>query len=133
RIAWVNSTYITEDTDALAAQSGAVGTEKAVRYALDAAKYAQVAGLDAEVARKLVMLRTGIVLPAPTTAGAATELSEIAVGLQSAYGKGRGTLNGQPISGADIEAQMGNLEHTPEQFAEMWASWHDNVGAPMKG
>src|SRR3546814_6184022 len=27
---------------------------------------------------------------------------------------------------------MGNLDHTPAQYAEMWASWHDNVGAPMK-
>src|SRR3546814_5271889 len=27
---------------------------------------------------------------------------------------------------------MGNLENTPAQFAEMWTSWHDNVGAPMK-
>jgi peptidyl-dipeptidase A len=132
RIAWINATYITDDTDLLAAQSGAVGTEKAVRYALEAARYAEVPGLDPEVARKLVMLRTGIVLPAPTTAGAATELSTIATKLQSDYGKGRGTLNGQPINGSDIEAEMGNLSHTPAEFAEMWASWHDNVGAPMK-
>ena len=27
---------------------------------------------------------------------------------------------------------MGNLENTPAQFAEMWTSWHDKVGAPMK-
>ena len=27
---------------------------------------------------------------------------------------------------------MGNLKHTPAEFAEMWTSWHDNVGAPMK-
>lgn len=27
---------------------------------------------------------------------------------------------------------MGNMAHTPAEFAEMWASWHDNVGAPMK-
>jgi peptidyl-dipeptidase A len=132
RIAWVNATYITDDTDLLAAQSGAIGTEKSVRYALEAARYAEVPGLDPEVARKLVMLRTGIVLPAPTTEGAATELSTIATKLQSDYGKGRGTLNGQPISGSDIEAEMGDLSHTPAEFAEMWASWHDNVGAPMK-
>jgi len=132
RIAWVNATYITDDTDALAAESGAIGTEKAVRYALEAARYAEVPGLDAEVARKLVMLRTGIVLPAPTTPGAAAELSTIATKLQSDYGKGRGLLNGQDISGSDIEAEMGNLSHTPAEFAEMWASWHDNVGAPMK-
>src|SRR3546814_19630536 len=39
RVAWVNATYITDDTDALAAQSGAKGTEMAVRFALEAAKY----------------------------------------------------------------------------------------------
>ncbi|MBM0169209.1 M2 family metallopeptidase [Altererythrobacter sp. C41] len=132
RVYWVNSTYITDDTDALAAQAGAEGTEKSVKYALEAAKYAQVQGLDPDVARKLNILRNGIVLPAPTTEGAATELNEIATSLQSQYGKGRGTLNGQEISGSDIEAEMGNLEHTPEEFAEMWASWHNNVGAPMK-
>ena len=27
---------------------------------------------------------------------------------------------------------MGNLERTPEELKEMWASWHDNVGAPMR-
>jgi peptidyl-dipeptidase A len=91
-----------------------------------------VEGLDPGVARKLDILRTGIVLPAPTTPGAATELNNIATDLASQYGKGKGTLDGQPISGSDIEAEMGNLEHTPAEFAEMWQSWHDNVGAPMK-
>jgi len=132
RISWVNATYLNDDTDALAARYGSIGTEKSVEYALDAAKYAQVRGLDPVVARKLDILRNGIVLPAPTTPGAADELSTIATDLSSQYGKGKGTLNGQPISGSDIEAEMGNLEHTPAEFAEMWASWHDNVGAPMK-
>ncbi len=132
RIQWVNATYITDDTDALAAQSGAIGTEKSVKYALEAAKFANVAGLDADVARKLDILRNGLVLPAPTTAGAATELNEIATRLNSAYGKGKGTLNGKEINGSDIEAEMGNLDRTPAELSEMWTSWHDNVGAPMK-
>ncbi|HZF44785.1 MAG TPA: M2 family metallopeptidase [Sphingomonadaceae bacterium] len=132
RTQWVNATYITVDTDALAARIGAIGTEKAVRYALDAAKYREVAGLDPDVARKLDILRTGIVLPAPTTPGAADELNTIATDLQSQYGRGKGTLDGKPINGSDIEAEMGNMAHTPAEFAEMWASWHDNVGAPMK-
>ncbi len=133
QVYWINSTYITEDTDALAAMSGAEGTEKSVRYALEAAKYAEVAGLDPVVKRKLDILRNGIVLPAPTTAGAATELNEIATRLNSMYGKGKGTLNGEVINGSDIEAEMGNPERTPAELAEMWESWHDNVGAPMKG
>jgi len=131
-IDWVNATYIIDDTDALAARYGAINTEKQVQYALDAARYAQVRGLDPVVARKLDMLRTSIVLPAPTTPGAATELNEISTELQSQYGKGKGTLNGQPIAGSDIEAEMGELDHTPAEYAEMWASWHDSVGAPMR-
>ncbi len=132
QIYWVNATYITQDTDALAARVGAEGTEMSVNYALEAAKYAGIEGLDADVKRKLDMLRNGIVLPAPTTDGAATELNEIATSLNSQYGKGKGTLNGEEINGSDIEAEMGNLERTPEELAEMWASWHTNVGAPMK-
>ncbi|GAA0866433.1 M2 family metallopeptidase [Sphingopyxis soli] len=132
QVNWVNATYITEDTDAMAARINAVGTEKSVKYALEAAKYASVAGLSPDTKRKLDILRTGIVLPAPTTPGAATELNTIATDLQSQYGKGRGTLNGKEISGSDIEAEMGNLKNTPAQFAEMWTSWHDRVGAPMK-
>jgi peptidyl-dipeptidase A len=129
RVAWVNSTYITDDTDALAAQYGEVGTEKSVKYAVEAAKYQNVAGLSAETKRKLDILRGGLVLPAPTKAGAAGELSEIATKLNSAYGKGKGTLRGAPINGSDIEAEMGT-NRNPEELKEMWVSWHDNVGAP---
>ncbi|UOR08391.1 M2 family metallopeptidase [Qipengyuania flava] len=133
RVLWLNNTYIVHDSDQLAAKYGAEATEKSVRYANEAARYARVEGLDAEVARKLDILRNGIVMPAPVRDGAATELNEIATKLGSSYGKGKGTLNGEEINGSDIEAEMGNLDRTPAELAEMWASWHDNVGAPMRG
>jgi peptidyl-dipeptidase A len=130
KVAWINATYITDDTDALAAKYGEVGTEKSVKYALEAAKYQNVAGLSAETKRKLDILRGGLVLPAPTKPGAAGELAEIATKLNSAYGKGKGTLRGEPVNGSDIEAAMGT-NRNPEELKEMWTSWHDNVGAPM--
>ncbi len=131
-VSWVNATYINHDTDTLAAKYGAELTLKQVAYANDAARYARVTGLDAETVRKLDTLRNGISLPAPNRPGAAEELNAIATSLGSAYGRGKGTLNGQPINGSDIEAEMGNLERTPAELKEMWASWHDNVGAPMR-
>ncbi|MCW2369407.1 M2 family metallopeptidase [Sphingobium sp. B11D3D] len=133
QVYWVNATYLTEDTDALAARVGAKGTEMSVHYALEAAKFEKVPGLSYDTKRKLDILRAGIVLPAPTTPGAAAELNAIATKLQSDYGKGRGTLDGKPINGSDIEAEMGNLDHTPNEYREMWTSWHDNVGKPMRG
>ncbi|HMP46782.1 MAG TPA: M2 family metallopeptidase, partial [Sphingopyxis sp.] len=131
RINWVRENFITDDTDALVAQINTVGTEKTVKYALEAARYAAVPGLSADTKRKLDILRQGIVAPAPTTPGAATELNDIATRMSSIYGKGRGTLDGKTISNSDIEAEMGNPARTPEQLTEMWTSWHDNVGAPM--
>lgn len=132
RVQWVNATYITDDTDALAAEYGARGTEMAVRYALEAAKYQNTPGLSAEQKRQLTMLRSAITLPAPTTPGAAQQLSDISTRLGSLYAKGKGTLNGKPINGSDIEAAMGESRN-PDELKEMWVSWNDNVGAPMRG
>ena len=42
RIAWVNATYITPDTDALNAHFGTIGTEMGVRFANEAARFANV-------------------------------------------------------------------------------------------
>lgn len=132
QVQWINNTYITDDTDAVAAKVGAEGTEMAVKYAAEAARYMQAPGLSADTKRKLDMLRGGLVLPAPGTPEAARELNEIATRLNSTYGKGKGTLNGAPINGSDIEAEMGT-NRNPEQLKEMWASWHNNVGSPMRG
>ena len=131
QVAWINNTYLTDDTDAVAAKVGADGTELSVRLAGEAAKYQALPGLSFDTKRKLDMLRGGIVLPAPTTPGAATELNTIATKLNSAYGKGKGTLKGVATNGSDIEAEMGT-NRNPDELAEMWASWHTNVGAPMK-
>ncbi|MDR6849202.1 peptidyl-dipeptidase A [Sphingomonas sp. BE270] len=129
--AWINATYITDDTDAIAAKFGAEGTEMGVRFALEAAKYAGVPGLSFDTKRKIDLLRNGLTLPAPTTPGAASELSTIVTKLGSDYGKGKGTLDGKPINGSDIEAAMGTVRD-PAKSKEMWVSWHDAVGAPMR-
>jgi peptidyl-dipeptidase A len=132
RAEWVKSTYITDDTDALAAHFGAVDIEMRVRFALEAAKFRSVEGLGYDTKRKLDMLRSGLDLPAPTTRGAAAELSKITTQLASAYSKGRGTLRGESLTGNDIEEKV-RTNRDPEDLKEMWTSWHNNVGAPMRG
>ncbi|WP_066796125.1 M2 family metallopeptidase [Sphingomonas soli] len=132
RVSWINATYITDDTDALAAEYGARSTEMSVKYAIEAARYQKAQGLSAEQQRQLTMLRGAITLAAPTRPGAAAELSDIATRIGSQYGKGKGTLKGQPVNGSDIEAAMGESRN-PDELKEMWVSWHDQVGAPMRG
>lgn len=132
RAEWVYNNFITEDTQAIAADANAEFTEKLVSNAVEAALYNNVRGLNPEIVRKLVMMRTGIVSPAPTAVGGADKVAALSAGMQGTYGKGQGTLEGQPISGSDIEEKMGTVRD-PALLKEMWVSWHDNVGAPMKG
>ncbi len=129
--AWVNNTYITDDTDALNARMSTQATEMSVRLAQEAARFQKAPGLSFDTARKLDFLRSGITVPAPKTPGAAAELGTITTRLNSNYGKGKGTLKGQPINGSDIEAAMGTSRN-PDELKEMWTSWHTNVGTPAK-
>jgi len=131
RAQWVNNTYVNDDSDAVAAYFGTIGTEKGVKYATEAAKYARVEGLDFDTARKLDLMRGALTLAAPTTPGAATELNDIATRLQSAYAKGRARHNGKVITGDVAEELMGTLRD-PKQTAEVWQSWHETTGRPMR-
>lgn len=131
RVAWVNATYITVDTDALAADAEAEGTQMAVAQAVEAARFQHVEGLSDDVRRQLDILRNGITMPAPTREGAATTMAGLSTGLQSTYGRGRATYEGRQVSGNEAEALMGTLRD-PVLLQELWASWHDNVGAPMR-
>lgn len=129
RIAWVNANFITEDTDWLAAKSGAEFTELVVKLANETKRY-QDLDLPTELERKMGMLKAGITLPAPERAGAASELSDIATKLQSTYGKGKGRYKGEEKPGNDLEALMGR-ERNPDLLLEMWISWRE-VSVPMK-
>jgi len=125
---WVNATYITEDTDWLAAKAGAEYTAAQVRLATEAAKFDGIPGLSFDTSRKLEILKQSIV--APAVPGAEDELAGILTGLQSQYGKGKGTYQGKPTPGVELEALMGTVRD-PELLKEMWVSWHNNVGRPM--
>ena len=131
RADWVNNTYVTDDSDAVAAYFGAIGTEKGVRYAKEAARWAAVPGIDPDTLRKLNLLRGSLTLAAPETPDAATELNTIATRLQSTYAKGRATLDGKTLTGDDVEALMGSTRD-PAKLAQMWQSWHETTGRPMR-
>jgi peptidyl-dipeptidase A len=127
---WVYQTYINRESEAITARADAALTKLSVANALEAARQAATPGLSYDTKRKLDRMRTAIVFPAPTTPGAADELSTLKARLQGIYGKGQGTLGGKPINGSDIEAAMGT-NRNPAELREMWSSWHDSVGKPM--
>ena len=128
---WVYQTYVMDDSALISADEAAKTTILQVANAAKAAELAKLPGLPAETQRQLTMFRTLITTPAPTTPGAAEEFAQLQNRIQGIYAKGRGTLKGQPIGGSDIEAAMGT-DRNSDELKEMWTSWHDNVGTPMK-
>ncbi len=128
RIYWLNATHITDDTDWLAAKVGAEGGLMSLKLAKEAARFDKLT-LPADVRRKLSMLKTGNVLVA--SEAQTKELADISTKLSSIYGKGKGTSRGKDVVGNDLEDLM-RTETDPEVLKEQWASWHKNVGRPMK-
>ena len=109
RVGWINATYITDDTDALAAEVGARLTEMQVQICERSGEISEGRGA---VARHEAQARSCCATASrcPRRRGPArlTSCRTIATKLQSDYGKGKGTLDGKPINGSDIEAAMGD-------------------------
>jgi len=159
RIQWVNATYITADTDWLAAKNAATLTTLSVNFAKEAATFRD-ADVAPEIRRKLDFITLGIVAPAPSRAGAAAELAEITTRLGSAYSTGSINLVGGAFSPADLSAAMARVRNPggknpdtdlsgakvrqdetellmrqmrdPAELAEVWTKWND-YAAQMKG
>src|SRR5690606_9901830 len=72
---------------------------------------------------------TGITLPAPSRAGAAQELADIATWLESTYSTGTYTYDGEALDLPRLE-QIIDTSRDPEQLAEAWAGWR-TVSPPM--
>ncbi|HMD30275.1 MAG TPA: M2 family metallopeptidase, partial [Candidatus Acidoferrales bacterium] len=132
RANWVQQNFITDDTEALAADANRDLTAATVDLALDAQKFRGLA-VDADTARQLELLRLSIDFPAPRDPKLNEELAKIAASLQSDYGKGRWCPDGPKakcLALGEIEHIL-TTSHDPKELATAWAGWHA-VGAPMR-
>ena len=128
RVFWVQANFITFDTNWLAARTGAQTTELAVRLANETKRFEEL-DLPPELERKMNILRTGIVLPAPSREGAAQELSDIATSLEAAYSTARVAHGGTQLDLPQLE-QIIDFSRDPQELAAVWDGWH-GTAVPM--
>src|SRR5210317_815252 len=131
RVAWVLANFITEDTELLAARASEQFTAAQVAVASEAARFNTVEGLDYDTARKLNMLKSGIVIPAPMDAAKTAEQSEIGARLGGMYG--RGTFcraDGDCLALGELEDILAESRNADE-LLEAWEGWR-TVSPPMK-
>ena len=88
RADWVKSTFITDDTEALAAEANENLIAATTELAEQARRYENV-DLSPESKRKLKLLKLALTLPAPKDPVERKELTKIAASMEGDYGKGR--------------------------------------------
>ena len=132
RAQWVQSTYITGDTEILASQAGEKASAAAAQFAKEAARFAGVK-LPAAMERKMMLLKVGITLPAPHDPKLSAEISRLVTGMESAYGRGKYCPDGPSGKCLDLEeiTRITAASRDPQQLLDVWKGWR-TVSPPMR-
>ena len=85
---WIQSTYITDDTEAVAARANERGIAEAVRLAKSAVRFDK-AESSGRYAARMTLLKNALVLAAPADAAESAEVTRLASSLEGTYGKGK--------------------------------------------
>src|SRR5664280_2162143 len=124
RADWIKSTYITDDTEAIAAKLDEKAIAATVAYAKQATRFDGLK-LDAETARKLKLLKLSLTSATPADARESEELTRIVTGMEGTYGKGKYCPSG-PASCRDLEELSKILAESrdPKALRDAWTGWH---------
>jgi peptidyl-dipeptidase A len=130
RASWVQENFITDDTQAIAAD--AIDEVAAITTQLvEKAKSFESLTLPPDLARKFLLLKLSLSAPAPNDPSLRREMTEIGVSLDADYGKGKYCRkNGECLDITAIEKLM-STSRNPEELQEVWAGWH-SIGPPMR-
>ncbi|XXZ17925.1 M2 family metallopeptidase [Sorangium sp. So ce307] len=106
RAAWVNQTFLTDDTDALSASAEEASMEYLNRTMKAATRFDGLA-LPADLARQRTLLKVSTTLPAPSDPAERAELAALSVEMTSLYGKGKYCPEGKLGQAAGGAASVG--------------------------
>jgi len=131
RADWVKSTYITDDTETLAAKLDEREIAATVEYAKQSTRFDGLE-LDPVTARKIKLLKLSLTIATPSDPKESEELTRIVAGLEGTYGKGKYCPSG-PASCKDLD-QLSNIladSRDPKQLLDAWTGWHA-IARPMR-
>ncbi len=132
RADWVKSTFITEDTETLAAEANENLIAATTELAEQARRYENL-DLSPEAKRKLKLLKLALTLPAPKDPALRGELTKIAASMEGEYGKGKYCPDGDKgkcLSLPDLEQIIGSSRN-PEELKNAWVGWHQ-IAIPIR-
>ncbi|HKA36466.1 MAG TPA: M2 family metallopeptidase [Thermoanaerobaculia bacterium] len=131
RASWVQSNFITDDTEILAAQANERQISAAVVYAKKATRFDGVK-LPDELARKMKLLKLSLTLATPSEPKESEELTRITAAMEGAYGKGKYCPPGKDkcLDLEDITKIMAG-SHDNAELLDVWRGWH-SIAPPLR-
>ena len=133
RASWVQSTYITPDTQAMAARENEKLINAGVELAKQAARYDNLE-LPYDVRRKLETIKLALTSPGPSDPERTAEMARLASELEAAYGAGKYCPPGKTGDDCLDINEITNILRTsrdPQKVLDAWRGWH-TVSPPMR-
>jgi peptidyl-dipeptidase A len=130
---WVQNTFITPDTEAMAARANEALITAVSGYAKRAAGYDDVEG-PPEVRRQLNVLKNALTMAAPADPKETAELTQLVASMEGEYGRGKFCGDGESGEGClDIEeiTEILAKDRDPARVRAAWEGWH-TISPPMK-
>ena len=132
RAGWINTNFLTDDTDALSAAAEEATSEYVGRAIKDAGRFEGVA-LPDNLKRQLRLLKLAQIVPAPANAAERSELAALVTWMQSAYGKGKycpPRLGGK-CQNLDELSKILRTSRKYDELLEAWTGWH-SIAPPLR-
>jgi peptidyl-dipeptidase A len=132
RAQWVQETFITDDTEQIAADANERVIEAQTKLAEDIKRFNGMK-FNPELDRKFLLLRLSLF--SLTDPKEREEVAKLGTWLDGAYGKGKcrpksGPHAGQSLAIGEVENLLAS-SRDPDDLKSLWVGWHA-VGAPMR-
>lgn len=131
--AWIASTYITPDSQFLAAKSNENFLNWMART-VEASKRFTDLELSPQTARAIKLIQTGTSMPAPSDPQKVAELAQLAASMEAMYGAGKycpEDEGGKCYSLTELENIIDDPEASPQDKLEAWVGWR-TISMPMR-
>jgi peptidyl-dipeptidase A len=131
RADWIKSTFITDDTEILAAKADERAIAATVDFAKKSTRFDRLK-LPADLTRQMKLLKLSLTLATPADPKESEELTRIVSSLEGAYGKGKYCPPGKDkcLDLEEITRTMANSRDASE-LLDVWCGWHA-ISPPMR-
>ena len=130
RADWIKSTYITGDSEILAAKADERSINATVEFVKEAKRFDGLR-LPEDLARKFNLLKLQLTIATPADPRESEDLTRIVASLEGTYGKGKYCTSGDKCLDLDELSRILATSREPAQLLDAWKGWHA-ISRPMR-